>query len=55
MFSNSQIYENIWNMRAIGVDNTIAVHICHIREKIEENPKQPQYLKGVWGNGYKVG
>ncbi len=55
VFSNSQIYENIWNMRAIGVDNTIAVHICHIREKIEENPKQPQYLKGVWGNGYKVG
>jgi len=55
VFSNSQIYERIWNMRAVGVDNTIAVHICHIREKIEENPKQPKFLKAVWGNGYKVG
>jgi len=54
VFSNSQIYENIWKMRAVGAENTIAVHICHIREKIEENPKQPRYLKGVWGNGYKV-
>lgn len=55
VFSNSQIYENIWNMRAVGINNTIAVHICHLREKIEENPKQPRYLKAVWGNGYKVG
>ena len=55
VFSNAQIYENIWNMRAVGVNNTIAVHICHLREKIEEDPKQPKYLKVVWGNGYKVG
>lgn len=55
VFSNSQIYENIWHMQAIGADNTIAVHIRHIREKIEKNPKQPRYLKVVWGNGYKVG
>lgn len=55
VFSNSQIYESIWNMQAIGADNTIAVHIRHIREKIETNPKEPRYLKVVWGNGYKVG
>lgn len=55
VFSNSQIYENIWHMQAIGADNTIAVHIRHIREKIESNPKEPRYLKVVWGNGYKVG
>ena len=55
VFSNSQIYENIWHMQAIGADNTIAVHIRHIREKIEVNPKEPRYLKVVWGNGYKVG
>ncbi len=55
VFSNSQIYENIWHMQAIGADNTIAVHIRHIREKIEKNPKEPRYLKVVWGNGYKVG
>ena len=42
-------------MQAIGADNTIAVHIRHIREKIESNPKEPRYLKVVWGNGYKVG
>lgn len=55
VFSNSQIYETIWNMQAIGADNTIAVHIRHIREKIESNPKEPRYVKVVWGNGYKVG
>lgn len=55
VFSNSQIYENIWNMRAIDADNTIAVHIRHIREKIESNPKEPRYLKAVWGTGYKIG
>lgn len=55
VFSNSQIYEKIWHMQAIGADNTIAVHIRHIREKIEKNPKEPRYLKVVWGNGYKVG
>lgn len=55
VFSNTQIYESIWHMQAIGADNTIAVHIRHIREKIENNPKEPRYLKAVWGNGYKVG
>ncbi|MCH5269152.1 MAG: response regulator transcription factor [Lachnospiraceae bacterium] len=55
VFSIDQIYESIWNMKAIGADNTIAVHIRHIREKIETNPGQPQYLKVVWGTGYKVG
>lgn len=55
VFSNAQIYENIWNLKAIGADNTIAVHIRHIREKIEANPKEPKYLKVVWGSGYKVG
>lgn len=55
IFSISQIYESIWNMEAIGADNTIAVHIRHIREKIERNPKDPCYLKVVWGVGYKVG
>lgn len=55
VISISQIYEAIWHMNAVGVDNTIAVHICHIREKIESNPKKPQYLKVVWGTGYKVG
>ncbi len=55
VFSINQIYESIWNMQAIGADNTIAVHIRHIREKIEQNPKEPRYLKVVWGTGYKVG
>lgn len=55
VYSIDQIYETIWNMRAIGADNTIAVHIRHIREKIENNPKEPKYLKVVWGTGYKVG
>ena len=54
VFSISQIYENIWNEEAIAVDNTVAVHIRHIREKIEINPKEPRYLKVVWGLGYKV-
>lgn len=55
VFTIDQIYEAIWNMRAIGAENTIAVHIRHIRSKIERNPKQPRYLKVVWGAGYKVG
>ena len=54
VYSINQIYESIWNEEAIGVDNTVAVHIRHIREKIEINPKDPQYLKVVWGIGYKV-
>ena len=54
VFSISQIYESIWNEEAIGADNTVAVHIRHIREKIEINPKEPRYLKVVWGVGYKI-
>lgn len=54
VFSIEQIYENIWQEEAIGVDNTVAVHIRHIREKIEINPKEPRYLKVVWGVGYKI-
>lgn len=54
VFSIEQIYENIWNEEAVGADNTVTVHIRHIREKIEINPKEPRYLKVVWGIGYKV-
>ena len=54
VFSIDQIYESIWNEDAIGVDDTVAVHIRHIREKIEINPKEPRYLKVVWGVGYKI-
>ena len=54
VFSIEQIYESIWNEEATGADNTVAVHIRHIREKIEINPKEPRYLKVVWGIGYKI-
>lgn len=54
VFSINEIYENIWNEEAIGADNTVAVHIRHIREKIEINPREPRYLKVVWGVGYKI-
>ena len=54
VFSIDQIYESIWNEDAIGADNTVAVHIRRIREKIEINPKEPRYLKVVWGVGYKI-
>ena len=54
VYSISQIYEEIWNEEAIGADNTVAVHIRHIREKIEINPREPRYLKVVWGVGYKI-
>lgn len=54
VFSINQIYEMIWNEEAIGADNAVAVHIRHIREKIEINPKEPRYLKVVWGVGYKI-
>ncbi len=54
VFSINEIYEKIWNEEAIGADNTVAVHIRHIREKIEINPREPRYLKVVWGVGYKI-
>lgn len=54
VFSAEDIYRNVWNSEVFVGDNTIAVHIRHIREKIEINPKDPKYLKVVWGIGYKV-
>lgn len=54
VFSTEQIYTAIWNEPSFGADNIVAVHIRHIREKIEINPREPRYLKVVWGLGYKV-
>lgn len=54
VFSIEQIYENVWNEQSYSVENTVAVHIRRIREKIEINPKEPKYLKVVWGIGYKI-
>lgn len=54
VFSAEQIYERVWNEDGYGVENTVMVHIRHIREKIEINPKEPRYLKVVWGMGYKL-
>lgn len=54
VFSIEQIYETVWNEPCYNSDNTVAVHIRRIREKIEINPKEPRYLKVVWGIGYKI-
>jgi DNA-binding response OmpR family regulator len=54
VFSSSKIYSEVWNDKPIGAENTIAVHIRHIREKVEINPAEPRYLKVVWGQGYKI-
>ena len=54
VFSSKQIYTEVWQDAYYGADNTVAVHIRHIREKIEINPANPQYLKVVWGQGYKI-
>ena len=54
VFSMDQIYEAVWKESAYNVENTVAVHIRRIREKIEINPKDPKYLKVVWGIGYKI-
>lgn len=54
VFSAEDIYSKVWNEETVVGDNTIAVHIRHIREKIEINPKEPKYLKVVWGIGYKI-
>lgn len=54
VFSISQIYENVWEEESYGAENIIAVHIRHIREKIEINPREPKYLKVIWGIGYKI-
>lgn len=54
VYSIEQIYENVWEDEAYGAENIIAVHIRHIREKIEINPRDPKYLKVIWGIGYKI-
>ena len=54
VFSASRIYETVWKEDAFSSDNTVAVHIRHLREKIEINPKEPRYIKVVWGVGYKM-
>ncbi|RXZ80064.1 DNA-binding response regulator [Paenibacillaceae bacterium] len=54
VFSIEQIFDRVWNEPHYGSDNTVAVHVRRIREKIEINPKDPQYLKVVWGIGYKI-
>lgn len=54
VYSSSQIYNLVWNDTPFGAENTVAVHIRHLREKIEINPAEPRYLKVVWGQGYKI-
>lgn len=54
VYSIEKIYENVWEDEAYSADNIIAVHIRHIREKIEIDPKNPKYLKVIWGIGYKI-
>jgi len=54
VFSSNQIYEAVWDEPAFYVSKTVSVHIRHIREKIEINPKEPHYLKVIYGLGYKV-
>ncbi|HJC71374.1 MAG TPA: response regulator transcription factor [Candidatus Ruthenibacterium merdavium] len=54
VYSAAQIYEQVWNEPSCGVENTVMVHIRHLREKIEINPKKPNYIKVVWGLGYKM-
>ena len=54
VFSTKALYEAVWNEVAIGSEGAVAVHIRHLREKIEINPSEPRYLKVVWGQGYKI-
>ena len=54
VFSPKEIYTKIWNDLPYGSENTVAVHIRHLREKLEINPAEPRYLKVVWGQGYKI-
>lgn len=54
VFSPNEIYEKVWKDNPFGSENTVAVHIRHLREKIEYNPQEPRYLKVVWGRGYKM-
>lgn len=54
VFSPNEIYRTVWNDNPYGTENTVAVHIRHLREKVEYNPAEPRYLKVVWGRGYKI-
>ncbi len=54
VYSSAQIYEQVWNESAMGSESAVAVHIRHLREKIEITPSEPRYLKVVWGLGYKI-
>ena len=54
VYSSSQIYEQVWNEASLGSEHSVAVHIRHLREKIEINPSEPRYIKVVWGLGYKM-
>ena len=54
VYSTEEIYRHVWQDEAYGADNTVAVHIRHLREKVEINPSEPRYLKVVWGQGYKM-
>ena len=54
IYSSAQIYELVWNEEALGTETSVAVHIRHLRQKIEINPSDPRYLKVVWGLGYKM-
>ena len=54
VYSSAQIYEKVWNESAFGSEGAVAVHIRHLREKLEINPSEPRYLKVVWGLGYKM-
>jgi len=54
VFSIDEIYAQIWNEEAIGADNTVAVHIRHIREKIELDSSKPQFIETIWGVGYRL-
>ena len=54
VFSPNEIYRAVWNDNPYGTENTVAVHIRHLREKVEYNPAEPRYLKVVWGRGYKI-
>jgi len=54
VFSSIQIYEAVWNQASQGSEGAVAVHIRHLREKLEINPSEPRYIKVVWGQGYKL-
>ena len=54
IYSSAQIYELVWNENPLGTENSVSVHIRHLRQKLEINPSEPRYLKVVWGLGYKL-